>query len=40
MILRIFNSLCKNDDKIIKYSTKLDFKKNKGLGNWDLWTKT
>lgn len=35
-MLRILNNLYKNDDKNIKYSTKLDFKKNKGLGNLGL----
>lgn len=40
MMLRILNNLYNNDDKYddknIKYSTKLDFGKYKGLGNSGL----
>lgn len=40
MMLRILNNLYKNDDKYddknIKYSTKLDFEKNKGLDSSGL----
>jgi len=39
MVLRILNNLCKsdkNDDENIKYSTKLNFRKNKGLGSSGL----